>query len=301
MTTPWRSGASTGGAIYDRGYRHYQGPREGRSRPIRAILWAGIRRTLGIKRPWRTKIVPFALLALAFVPAAVFVGVRVLIGEQADEFLSYPDFFGVIGITLLLFAATAGPELLCPDQRQRVLTLVFTRPVSRLDYAAGKFGALAVLMGTVALLPMLLVYVGNALSAPSAFSYLRGNLGDLGRILVTGLVLTVFYALVSLAVASLTDRRSIATASLLGLFLASAVLARILFYGAQIPGRRWLAFLALADLPAEFVNWMFGRPAFEGDLAGEAGFAGSAYLIALAVVAALSAAIVALRLRRVSQ
>jgi ABC-2 type transport system permease protein len=295
-----QASSAPAGTIYDRGYRHYQGPREGRSRPIRAILWAGIRRALGIKRPWRTKIVPFVLIALAFVPAAVFVGVRVLIGEQADAFVGYPEFFGVVSVSLLLFAATAGPELLCPDQRQRVLTLVFTRPVSRLDYAAGKFGALAVLMGVVALLPMLLIYLGNAFSAPSAFAYVRGNLGDLGRILVTGLVLTVFYALVSLAVASLTDRRSIATASLLGAFLASAVLARLLFYGAQLPGRRWLAFLALADLPAQFVDWMFGRTAVEGDLAGDAGFAGSAYLIAMAVVAAASAAIVALRLRRVS-
>ena len=41
-----------GGTIYDRGYRHYEGPREGRGRRVRAIAVAGIRRVLGLKRNW---------------------------------------------------------------------------------------------------------------------------------------------------------------------------------------------------------------------------------------------------------
>jgi ABC-2 type transport system permease protein len=304
VSTPsWQPGAArpAAGAIYDRGYRHYQGPREGRFRPIRAILWAGIRRTLGIKRPWRTKLVPFGLLALAFIPAAVFVGARVLLGEVADPFLGYPEFFDIVGLALLLFAATAGPELLCPDRRERVLTLVFTRPVSRLDYLAGKLGALSVLMGIVALLPLLLVYAGNALAATSALVYVRDNLADLGRILVTGAALTAFYALLSLAVASLTDRRAIATASLLGLFLASSILANLLFYSpAELPGKRWLAVLALFELPTRLVDWMFARQTGPGSLAFDAGIPGTTNLAAMAVVAAAAAGLLVWRLRRVA-
>ena len=51
-----------GGTIYDRGYRHYEGPREGRGRRVRAIAVAGIRRVLGLKRNWKTKVVPWGLL-----------------------------------------------------------------------------------------------------------------------------------------------------------------------------------------------------------------------------------------------
>ena len=301
MSAGWgpTGGRAATGAIYDRGYRHYSGAREGRARPIKAILWAGIRRALGIKRPWRTKIVPSALLALAFIPAAVFVGVRVLAGDVADELLGYPEFFGVVGLVLLLFASTAAPELLCPDQRQRVLTLVFTRPVSRLDYAAAKFGALAILMAIAAVLPMLLVYVGNAFSAASALVFVRHNLGDLGRILLVGVVVTIFYASVALALSSLTDRRAIATASVLGLFLASAVIANVLFH-TSLPGRRWLAFLALAELPGRFVDWVFGRPPEPGTMGADAGFPGVSSVIALAVACAAAAGVLAWRLRKVS-
>ena len=301
MSAGWgqEAGPAATGAIYDRGYRHYTGAREGQVRPIKAILWAGLRRALGIKRPWRTKIVPAALMALAFIPAAVFVGVRVLAGDVADELLGYPEFFGVVGLVLLLFASTAGPELLCPDQRQRVLTLIFTRPVSRLDYAVGKFGALAILMAIVALLPMLLVYVGNAFSSASAWEFVRHNSGDLGRILLVGVVVTVFYASVALALSSLTDRRAIATASVLGLFLASAVIANVLFH-TNLPGRRWLAFVALAELPGRFVDWVFGQPPIPGTLAADAGFPGVSSVLALAVVVAVAAGVLAWRLRKVS-
>jgi len=44
----------------------------------------------------------------------------------------------LLAFVLLLFAATAGPELLCPDRRQNVLALIFTRPVTRSDYLLAK-------------------------------------------------------------------------------------------------------------------------------------------------------------------
>ena len=53
---------SPAGTIYDRGYRHHEGPREGRGRRVRAIAVAGVRRVLGLKRNWKTKVVPWGLL-----------------------------------------------------------------------------------------------------------------------------------------------------------------------------------------------------------------------------------------------
>ena len=289
------------GAIYDRGYRHYDGPREGRSRRITAILVAGIRRVLGLKRNWKTKVVPFGLIVAAFGPVLAFIGIRLLVGDAAGQFLGYADYFSIVAVILLLFAATAAPELLCPDRRQHVLALVFTRPVTRPDYLAAKLGALLLLMGLVALIaivPLVVLFLGNTLTADSAATYLGDHLGDLGRILVAGSALTVFYSVVALAAASLTDRRAVATAGLLGVFLGTSALANILFFTAQFDGRRWVAFLSLSGLPGRFVDWLFGAGFDPGTLAYQAGFTGLGYLVAMAVVVVVAAALLTWRVLR---
>jgi ABC-2 type transport system permease protein len=263
-----------GGTIYDRGYRHYDGPREGRGRRVRAIAVAGVRRVLGLKRNWKTKVVPWGLLVLAFGPVLAFIGVRVL------------------------FAATAGPELLCPDRRQNVLALIFTRPVTRSDYLLAKMAALLAVVGLIAIVPLVVLFVGNTLTADSAATYLRQNLDDLGKILIAGSVLTVFYSVISLAAASLTDRRAVATAGLLGVMLGTSALANILFFTAQFDGRRWVAFLSLSGLPGRFVDWLFGAPFDPGTLADQAGFTGPGYLVAMAVVVAVAAVVLVWRAMR---
>src|SRR4029453_3567207 len=102
--------SAPGGTIYDRGYRHYEGPREGRGRRVRAIAVAGGRRVLGLKRNWKTKVVPFGLLVLAFGPVFAFIGARVLVGEAVGEFIGYGRYPAIVPGGVLLFAATAGPE-----------------------------------------------------------------------------------------------------------------------------------------------------------------------------------------------
>jgi ABC-2 type transport system permease protein len=286
------------GTIYDRGYRHYEGPREGRSRRVRAIVVAGVRRALGLKRNWKTKVVPFGLLALAFGPVLAFIGIRLLVGEQVGEFLGYGRYLGIVATLLLLFAATAGPELLCPDRRQNVLVLLFTRPVTRADYLLAKLGALLLVMGLIALVPLLVLFIGNTFTAPSAATYLREHVGDVGRILLAGTALTGFYATLALAVSSLTDRRAVATAAMLGAFLGSTALANILFFTARFEGRRWLTFLALQSVPGRFVEWVFGDSPAPGSLAAEAGFTGPAYLIAMAVLTAAAAGLLTWRVSR---
>src|SRR5215207_7464110 len=252
-----------GGTIYDRGYRHYEGPREGRGRRVRAIALAGIRRVLGLKRNWKTKVVPWGLLVLAFGPVLAFIGVRVLFAEAADDFFTYAQYLRIVAGLLLLFAATAGPELLCPDRRQNVLALIFTRPVTRSDYLLAKLAALLAVIALIAIVPLVVLFLGNTLAA-----------------------------------ASLTDRRAVATAGLLGVFLGTSALANILFFTAQFDGRRLVAFLSLSGLPGRFVDWLFGDGFDPGTLADQAGFTGPGYLVAMAVVVAVAAAILTWRVLR---
>jgi ABC-2 type transport system permease protein len=292
------AGGAPAGAIYDRGYRHYDGVREGRSRMIKALVLAGVRRTLGLKRSWKTKVVPWGLLVIALAPVVAFVGIRVVAGDAVDELIGYAQYLRIVSLVLLLFAATAGPELLCPDRQSNVLALYFTRPLSRSDYLLAKAAALLLVMGLIAVVPLIVLLVGNVLTAEAAMTYLGDHLGDVPRILLAGGVLTVYYSAISLAIASLTERRSIAVAVQLGAFLASGTVAGIVFFTAHFSGRRWLSLLALQQLPDRFVDWVFGEPFQQGSMAAEAGFTGPAYLVAIAVVTALACGLLAWRISR---
>ncbi len=291
-------GGAPAGAIYDRGYRHYQGVREGRSRMIRALVLAGVRRTLGLRRSWKAKVAPWALLVIALAPVVAFVGIRVIAGDAVDELIGYAQYLRVVSLVLLLFAATAGPELLCPDRQSNVLALYFTRPLSRADYLLAKAAALLLVMELIAVVPQLVLLAGNVLTADSAMTYLGDHLGDLPRILLAGGVLTGYYAVISLAIASLTERRGIAVAVQLGVFLASGTVAGIVFFAARFGGRRWVSLLALQQLPERFVDWVFGEPFQQGSMAAEAGFTGPVYLVAMGVVSALAFALLAWRISR---
>jgi len=291
-------GGAPAGAIYDRGYRHYQGVREGRSRMIRALVLAGVRRTLGLRRSWKAKVTPWALLVIALAPVVAFVGIRVIAGDAVDELIGYAQYLRVVSLVLLLFAATAGPELLCPDRQSNVLALYFTRPLSRADYLLAKAAALLLVMGLIAVVPQLVLLAGNVLTADSAMTYLGDHLGDLPRILLAGGVLTGYYAVISLAIASLTERRGIAVAVQLGVFLASGTVAGIVFFAARFGGRRWVSLLALQQLPERFVDWVFGEPFQQGSMAAEAGFTGPVYLVVMGVVSALAFALLAWRISR---
>jgi ABC-2 type transport system permease protein len=291
-------GGVPAGAIYDRGYRHYEGVREGRSRLIKALVIAGIRRTLGLKRSWRAKVVPWGLLAIAFGPVVAFVGIRVVAGESVSQLIGYGQYLRIVSVVLLLFSATAGPELLCPDRQSNVLALYFTRPLTRLDYVLAKASALLLVIGLIAVLPLVVLFAGNVLTATGAMKYLGDHLDDVPRILLAGCVLTLFYSAISLAIASLSERRSVAVAFQLGVFLASGIVASIVFYTAQFSGRRWLSLLALQQLPDRFVDWVFGDPFQRGSMAAEAGFTGPTYLVAILVASLLACALLGWRISR---
>ncbi len=89
-----------GGAVYDRGYRPYEGSRGGRAAGRWALWRLTVRRALGLRRSWRQKVLPWTLLGLVTIPAAVDVGVRYAtrntpVGEIGFEFLTFRDYVGV--------------------------------------------------------------------------------------------------------------------------------------------------------------------------------------------------------------
>ncbi|MGH9036761.1 MAG: ABC transporter permease, partial [Acidimicrobiia bacterium] len=104
------------GAVYDRGYRPYEGPRGGRRAAALALFRASVRRAVGLRRSWRQKFLPFSLLAVVSIPAAVNVGIGFATRTsplEGFEFFTYRDYVGVSS-SLLLFVAVCAPDVICP-------------------------------------------------------------------------------------------------------------------------------------------------------------------------------------------
>jgi len=216
------------GAVYDRGYRAYEGERGGRAAARAALFRASVRRALGLRRPWRQKVAPFVLLGLATVPAIVYVGVGYVTRNtpaSGFEFITYRDYVGVSNI-LLVFVALTAPDIVCPDRRQHVLPLLFARPLTGVDYVLTKVGAMFAILFAFSFLPQVVLFVGQMLvSEDGALRYARDNAEVMWQVPVAVAILSIFYASIGIAIASMTSRRIIAGATIIGLFLVTSIVS----------------------------------------------------------------------------
>jgi ABC-2 type transport system permease protein len=219
------------GAVYDRGYRPYEGVRGQREAATFALFKASVRRALGIRRSWRQKVAPFVLLGVVTIPAIVNVGIGYVTRDQPIvdriEIITYRDYVGV-SAALLLFVAIVAPDVMCPDRRQHVLPLMFARPMTGVDYVAAKVGAITAILFAFSFIPQIVLFVGNMLVSDSALDYLTDNLDILWKVPVAVSLLALYYSVIGVAIASLTDRRIVAGASIIGLFLITSIASGII-------------------------------------------------------------------------
>ena len=218
------------GAVYDRGYRPYDGPRGRRGAATMALYKATMRRALGLRRSWRQKIAPFVLLGVVTIPAIVNVGIGYVTRDNVGdtfEIITYRDYVGVSS-ALLLFVALVCPDVMCPDRRHRVLSLMFARPLMGQDYEVAKVGAIASILFAFSFLPQVVLFVGNMFVSDSALDYFSGHLDILLKVPAAVVLLAVYYAIIGVAVSSMTDRRIVAGAAVVGVFLVTSISSGII-------------------------------------------------------------------------
>jgi len=284
------------GAVYDRGYRPYEGGRGGRGAARFALYKASMRRALGIRRTWRQKVAPFVLLAVVTIPAIVNVGIGyVTRNEVFDrvEIITYREYVGVSS-ALLLFVALVAPDVICPDRRQRVLPLLFARPLTGLDYVVAKAGAIVTILFAFSFLPQVVLFVGNMLVSDSSLDYVADNLDVLWKVPLAVGLLTVYYGMIGVAIAALTDRRIVAGAALIGLFLVTSITSGILVGDVDNNGGSPAALINVLALPLYLRDVIFlGHVDPESPLGGVDN--GGWYALGVYVVVLLGAAAVLLR------
>ena len=210
--------------VFDLGYQHYTGPREGRNRARLALFQNGVRTILGIGRGGRAKILPVLLFFGVMSPAVVFVIILSFIGEAGADFIPGPaDYYGIVGVVLIIFAAIMAPELLGPDRRDNVLPLYLVRPLTSTDYILARFLAFFVIALALVYAGQIVLQAGLILTADSQIDYIKDNWTDVLRILLVGMVVALFISVAPMAVAAFTTRRAYAAAFVIAVWLLSTI------------------------------------------------------------------------------
>jgi ABC-2 type transport system permease protein len=289
--------------IYDRGYRAYEGPVAGRWGPRKAIVKDGVRRILGLRRKARRKVLPWGLLAIGTIMAAVFIGLQFVAGSIsaaiAEGLPSYPELFDVYSRISLLFLAVTGPELLGPDRRQGVLSVYFSRPMSVGDYLGSKAIAYLVMASSIYLVPQIAFHLGRAALSDDGFlSYLGSNADVLWKIVVATLAFVIVHGGVLAVISAHVDRTSFAAATFLGVLIAGGSLAGTVA-DTEITGAGVFSLLAFDDHARYVRDWVF-----DTDLASyapeRAGFDPWVSAVSIGVVAVLGSLWLLRRYRRLA-
>lgn len=241
------------GEIFDRGYAHYDGARRGRRGAVTSLIGYSMKRAMGIRKSWTAKVMPFILYVSATIPLIVMIGVLAVLRGMGDmeefgSFASYSNYFQVIFTMVGLFVAICAPEIICVDRHERTLPLYFSRAITRTDYVVAKIIAMTLLCMTMTALPGAILWLGQQLTEDKVREAMANNIGDLGKIIVLGVLTSLMLGTVGLMISSFTNRKGVAIAIILIGFLVVTGIANALAF--SLEQYEWGKWFLLGDLSA---------------------------------------------------
>jgi ABC-2 type transport system permease protein len=169
------------------------------------------------------------------------------------------EFFLLAGTMTMLFTALAAPELLIPDRKDGVLSMLSSRPLTAGDYLGTRFASLATVVVAFMIIPQLVLFFGQAGADPDGFFKGLVNAADtLPKIAAVAGIYTIAYVPLGFVIASLSNRKAIATASYLAVMIALTGFAEALVRESNITGGRWMALLSPINTADAGNVWIFG-------------------------------------------
>lgn len=214
--------------LHERGYRRYGGPRHGVGGAVASTVRHTLRHTLGLRRRMRSKILPWGIIVLSYLPALGFVAVTILLPDTlrqlAGRVMPGPEaYLGTVILLVYLATAIAGPAALCRDRRSGALALYLASPLSRDTYLVAKAAAVVGFIAAVTVVPPLIYVLGTVIAGagpdgPVAVAR------TVAQATGAGLAMAALFGGVSLAAASLSDRTGAAAGTIiLYLVLSGAI------------------------------------------------------------------------------
>jgi ABC-2 type transport system permease protein len=171
---------------------------------------------------------------------------------------------------------------------------MFARPITGVDYVVAKLGAIATILFAFSFLPQVVLFVGNMLVSDSALDYFTGHLDVLWKVPLAVALLAAYYAVIGIAISSLTDRRIVAGASVIGLFLITSIASAIFVGDFEINGGSAAALVNVLALPLYLRDLVFlGHLDRRSPLSGVAN--GGMFAIVIYVAVLVVGAVVLLR------
>ena len=268
------------GNIYDLGYRHYDGPRRGRGWAMWSLFVESLRGVWGFGRPMTSKVAPFVLAGLYALPALFQLAFASVIAQEMTdrngpqpELLAYHSYFGMFYFLVFFFCVAQAPELVCRDQRYKVLPLYFTRSLGRAEYALARLASLAAALFVVLMVPCVALFIGDVLMQPDTFKAIGDELPKALPAIPENALVALGLSSICLTISSFSSRRAYSAIAIVAyVMLAEAIPAAIFAIGQQSDWS-WTDKLFLA-MPISSLdgatNWFFGRAlpmAFGGSLA----------------------------------
>ena len=289
---------SASGTIYDIGYRHYDGPRLGRQYAIQSLLVQGLGVVWGVNRGPRARLGPIVLTVLVTLPALIQAGIGALSQGEA-QLIGYANYFMSVSVLYLLFCASQAPELVSADQRSKTLILYLARALRRDDYVLARLFSLALSVFLIVVAPLLIIFIGKVFTSADVWEALRIEAPEIAPIFGASMVSALVISTISVAIASLTKRRAIATAGIVGFFLLMTALSTILAEAFGAPANRWLILLNPFVAVAGVTHELFGAVYSPDSLMGKADLPSVAYFAACAFYVALGAGVLFTRYRSI--
>ncbi|QIK74273.1 ABC transporter permease [Nocardioides piscis] len=219
------------GTIHDIGYRGYDGPREGSAALATQLFVTGLRHAFGLGRSGKSKILPFVLLAMCTVPAAILVGVVTITG-LSELPVSYASYVNQVQSLIALFAAAQAPVLFSRDLRHRSIVLYLARPLSPSTFALVRWLSLTTALIVFIAGPVLVLYAGALLAGLEVGTQTRA----LGKALVLVVVLAATLAGLTGLISSYSLRRGFAIVGSVVMLVVVGTLVTIVQAVAQEEG-----------------------------------------------------------------
>lgn len=229
--------------IHDQGYRRYGGRKEPNGRTWWVIARAGIVERLRERRFLALLIVawaPFIVRAVQMYVSANFSQASFLAPspETFREFLDQQSIF-IFFVTIYV-----GSGLIANDRRANALQIYLSKPLTRVEYIAGKLVTLLVFLTAVTWVPAILLLLLQMMFAGST-AFIRANLFLFPAITVFTAVQVLVTAFVMLALSSLSKSRRFVAIMFAGIIFFTSAMYQAL---RGITGSRAWAWMSPEDV-----------------------------------------------------
>jgi ABC-2 type transport system permease protein len=189
--------------IHDQSYRRYGGARQPAQRAWLVIARSGIKGFLR-RRPmigilFGSQIALMIRLAMFYISESV-AQAQALLAPSAATFRS---FLAEQNFWVFLLAVYVGSGLIAQDRKANALQIYLSKPLTRLDYIAGKMAILATFLLFVTWVPAMLLLIGQILLSGS-FEFARTNIILFPAITVFSFLEVFIVCCTVLALSSLT-------------------------------------------------------------------------------------------------